>query len=101
MAETIKTSEHYYTKDFSSWGQEENNFVANQELTVTITLNEYRDLIEDKSKKDKEIDEFRSKYYKEKDLKDKVKEENRNLKNKIYALQNDEAITSHDEEEED
>ncbi len=53
MAENIKTEQHYYTKDFSGYRNEEDNFVANQELTVTITLNEYRKLIEIKAVKDK------------------------------------------------
>ncbi|HCE4016407.1 TPA: hypothetical protein NER88_000923, partial [Staphylococcus aureus] len=52
MAENIKTEQHYYTKDFSGYRNEEDNFVANQELTVTITLNEYRKLIEIKAVKD-------------------------------------------------
>ncbi|HDI6526765.1 TPA: hypothetical protein POB87_000425 [Staphylococcus aureus] len=56
MAENIKTEQHYYTKDFSGYRNEEDNFVANQELTVTITLNEYRKLIEIKAVKDKEED---------------------------------------------
>lgn len=59
MAENIKTEQHYYTKDFSGYRNEEDNFVANQELTVTITLNEYRKLIEIKAVKDKEEDTYR------------------------------------------
>lgn len=34
-----------YTKNFGDYNQSEDNFVANQELTVTITLQEYRSLI--------------------------------------------------------
>ena len=65
MAENIKTEQHYYTKDFSGYRNEEDNFVANQELTVTITLNEYRKLIEIKAVKDKEEDTYRGKYFAE------------------------------------
>ena len=88
MTETIKTNQHYYTKEFSSYDNTENNFVANQELTVTITLNEYRQLIEVKSKKTKkskitEIDTGKSEA-------EKLKEENSKLKNTIFNLQTDE-----------
>lgn len=67
MAENIKTEQHYYTKDFSGYRNEEDNFVANQELTVTITLNEYRKLIEIKAVKDKEEDTYRGKYLRKKE----------------------------------
>ncbi|OHP76732.1 MULTISPECIES: hypothetical protein [unclassified Staphylococcus] len=97
MTETIKTNQHYYTKDFSSYGNDEDNFVANQELTVTITLNEYRKFIETKAVKDKEEDTYRHKYWKEEEKNKKLKEENIKLKNKIYELQNEEE----DEREED
>lgn len=76
MAENIKTEQHYYTKDFSGYRNEEDNFVANQELTVTITLNEYRKLIEIKAVKDKEEDTYRGKYFAE-------KEKTKNWKKKI------------------
>lgn len=65
MAKNIKTEQHYYTKDFSGYRNEEDNFVANQELTVTITLNEYRKLIEIKAVKDKEEDTYLCKYFAE------------------------------------
>ncbi|OUJ21524.1 hypothetical protein CBI45_12125, partial [Corynebacterium kefirresidentii] len=66
------------------------NFVANQELTVTITLNEYRQLIEVKSKKDKEIEDYRNRYWEKKSEAEKLKEENSKLKNTIFNLQTDE-----------
>lgn len=90
MTETIKTNQHYYTKEFSSYDNTENNFVANQELTVTITLNEYRQLIEVKSKKDKEIEYYRNRYWEKKSEAEKLKEENSKLKNTIFNLQTDE-----------
>lgn len=72
MTENIKTEQHYYTKDFSGYRNEEDNFVANQELTVTITLNEYRKLIEIKAVKDKEEDTYRGKYFAEERKKRKI-----------------------------
>ena len=100
MAENIKTEQHYYTKDFSGYRNEEDNFVANQELTVTITLNEYRKLIEIKAVKDKEEDTYRGKYFAEerktKNWKRKYKTEN-----KIYELQNEEDNEECEEEYEE
>ncbi|MGT2397974.1 hypothetical protein ACVPOR_09530 [Staphylococcus aureus] len=88
MTENIKTEQHYYTKDFSGYRNEEDNFVANQELTVTITLNEYRKLIEIKAVKDKERYLQGGSAGKRKN--EKLEKENIKLKNKIYELQNEE-----------
>lgn len=61
MTEKISNSPVYYTKDFNDWGGDQDNFVTNQELTVTITLNEYRDLIQDSAKNKAEINELEAK----------------------------------------
>ena len=45
MTEIMKTEPVVYTKNFGNYDQSEDNFVASQELTVTITLQEYRNLI--------------------------------------------------------
>ncbi|HDC6153606.1 TPA: hypothetical protein O8454_002746 [Staphylococcus aureus] len=101
MTENIKTEQHYYTKDFSGYRNEEDNFVANQELTVTITLNEYRKLIEIKGVKDKEEDTYRGKYFAEERKNEKLEKENIKLKNKIYELQNEEDNEEDEEDKED
>lgn len=100
MAENIKTEQHYYTKDFSGYRNEEDNFVANQELTVTITLNEYRKLIEIKAVKDKEEDTYRGKYFAE-ERKTKIGKRKYKTKNKIYELQNEEDNEEDEENEEE
>ncbi|HCY6608110.1 TPA: hypothetical protein O1225_002206 [Staphylococcus aureus] len=100
MTENIKTEQHNYTKDFSGYRNEEDNFVANQELTVTITLNEYRKLIEIKAVKDKE-DTYRGKYFAEERKNEKLEKENIKLKNKIYELQNEEDNEEDEEDKED
>lgn len=88
MSETIKTTEHYYTKEFNNYNNTEDNFVANQELTITITLNEYRKLIETSATKDTKIEEARSSRWKAERERDEAKKEIAELKNKIYELQN-------------
>ncbi|EOC9197095.1 hypothetical protein ACJB6I_000584 [Staphylococcus pseudintermedius] len=95
----INTTNHYYTKDFDAYKQTEDNFVANQELTVTITLNEYRDLISEKAKSKQKIDEARNDYYKERDKNRKLEEEVKSLKQKIYELQNPNEVEFNIEED--
>lgn len=95
----ISTTNHYYTKDFGNYNLSEDNFVANQELTVTITLNEYRDLISEKAKYKQKIDDARNDYFKERDKNRKFEEEVKSLKQKIYELQNPNEIEFNIEEE--
>lgn len=57
---------------------ESDNFVAPRELTVTITLNEYRSLVMGKGVANKTIDDLRRQIYKlEQTIKDLVDELNR------------------------
>ncbi|MDR5603939.1 hypothetical protein RCO12_10890 [Staphylococcus coagulans] len=84
----INTTNHYYTKDFDAYKQTEDNFVANQELTVTITLNEYRNLITEKAGFEQKIDKTRNQYYEKCNKVDELEEEIKSLKEKIYNLQN-------------
>ena len=84
MSETIKTSEHYYTKDFNTYKQSENNFVANQELTVTITLNEYRNLIGEAAKATAKIEEANKDKYTREEENCKLKEDVSRLKGLLY-----------------
>ncbi|WP_353457599.1 hypothetical protein [Staphylococcus coagulans] len=84
----INTTNHYYTKDFDAYKQTEDNFVANQELTVTITLNEYRNLITEKAGFEQKIDKTRNQYFEERNKVDELEKEIKSLKEKIYNLQN-------------
>ena len=96
MAEQTATQPVFYTKDFGTFGNPENNFVTNQELTVTITLNEYRDLVKQTALADKKIREAESeKYDAQRDVKH-LSEENSNLKSEIYKLQKQNAEKSSD-----
>ena len=68
------------------WGK--NNFLAGQELTVTITLGEYRDLVSSNATAKQQIDAKIQKVIAlEQDLK-KLKEEAERLKAENYDLQN-------------
>ena len=54
MDKEVSTSPMYHHKDFDTYGSTTNNFVDNQELTVTITLNEYRELVQEAANADKD-----------------------------------------------
>ena len=75
--------------------REENNFVLASELTVTITLDEYRKLIMLKGSHEAEVDEVKKeKRVLENEL-NKLKEENHKLKEKLL-----DSINTEDTEEE-
>ncbi|OQA51465.1 MAG: hypothetical protein BWY47_00110 [Bacteroidetes bacterium ADurb.Bin302] len=65
------------------------NFTAPQELTVTVTLHEYRNLVEEVATKKQDIEKAnRDKY--ERDCENrKLKEEVAKLKEKIYNLRSE------------
>ena len=81
-------------KKLEGYGWEKNNFLASQELTVTITLGEYRELVTSKATAKQEIDAKVMKVAAlEQDLKklreeaDRLKTENYDLQNKVLAAQ--------------
>ena len=61
-----------------------NDFVAPSELTVTITLSEYRELLSAKATKDNKIDEIRMKNFDLTAERDRLQQENSDLKAKLY-----------------
>ena len=93
MSDTVKTQQVYYTKDFSTYSNSEDNFVASQELTVTITLNEYRKLVKAETKAAVEVSEWKQKYWdKDREIKE-MQSVIDQLKSKVYELQNPAANT--------
>ena len=74
------------------WGKD--NFLAGQELTVTVTLREYRELVASKATADQTVQASREKVVKlEAELKEakaeaeRLKAENYDLQNKVLAAQ--------------
>lgn len=75
-------------KKLESYGWEKNNFLASQELTVTITLGEYRELVASKAITDQAVQAKTIEIAKlQQDLK-KVQEQAERLKAENYDLQN-------------
>lgn len=58
--ESISEETQVLAKKISGWDSPEDNFIATGEITVTITLSEYRDLIKEKATKETEIQELRN-----------------------------------------
>ena len=88
MTEPVSNQPVYYTKDFDNYNNSTDNYVANQELTVTITLNEYRKLIGTSATSEKKISEANSEKYEAQRESEKLQKENAELKSRIYELQN-------------
>ncbi len=72
-------------KKLDNYGWEKNDFLAGQELTVTITLGEYRELVASKATADQAIRTSSDKTAKAEA--ERLKAENYDLQNKVLALQ--------------
>lgn len=104
MSESLKTEAVHYTKEFENeeYGtHSDNNFVASQELTVTITLNEYRKLIEGKATSNVTLSKERDEKYRAQRAEAKLKEENAALKSKLFDLQDSGHQDQNEETEDD
>lgn len=66
------------------------NFVAPHEITVTITLSEYRELVSKAATRDADIDKANADKWTRDDENKKLKAEVADLKAKLYELQNKE-----------
>lgn len=59
MTEIVKNDQVTYTKKFDGYN-ESHDFLANQELTVTVTLAEYRELVKENSTSHNDISELKT-----------------------------------------
>lgn len=84
--ENTSTINAVLEKKLDSYSSSNNDFVAAQEITVTITLNEYRDLVSFKAVWQKKIDEANSDKYTRDTENAKLREEIATLKAEIYEL---------------
>lgn len=84
--ENVSITSKAFEMKANKYGFDENNFVAENELTVTITLNEYRELVGGMATKKADIDKANAeKYSREAEIKH-LGEENSKLKSEIYEL---------------
>ena len=85
-------------KKMESYGFEKKDFLASGELTVTITLGEYRRLIGDVATADSRINKAEEDRYKRNSENEALKEENNRLKAELYELKK--SIDASEENEE-
>ena len=74
-------------KKLDGYSIEMNNYIAPQEITVTITLAEYRELVKKVATRDADIDKANADRWKREDENSKLKAEVAELKAKLYELQ--------------
>ena len=86
--EIVSTTNAVLDKKIGDYRFANENFVAPQELTVTITLAEYRDLVGKVATRDADIDKANTDKWKREDENKKLRDEIANLKEKLYELQN-------------
>ena len=83
-------------KKIDEYGTNFKDFVASHEITVTITIAEYRDLVSKCATRQKDIDDAnRDKYTRESENK-ALKEENARLKAELYELKKSTDATASD-----
>ena len=85
--ENVTTKDVILDKKLQGYGYHEHDFVASQEITVTITLDEYRELVKEKGTADIRIKETENDKYERNQENDNLKKENAELKAELYELQ--------------
>ena len=84
--ENITTKDVILDKKMDGYSFEKRDFVASGEITVTITLGEYRRLIADNATAQQRIDKANEDKYKRDAENDALREENSKLKAELYEL---------------
>lgn len=74
-------------KKNTEYGDEKNNYIGDGEITITITLSEYRELVSVKAVKDKLVDDANKDKYNMQFENQRLKKENDELKAELYELQ--------------
>lgn len=84
--ENVAVKDLVFDKKSEGYSFESDNFIASQELTVTITLNEYRDLVSKVATRKEAIDKAESDRYERNEKIKHLTEENDRLKAELYEL---------------
>ena len=87
MMENTTIKDVVLDKKMDNYNFENNNFLASQELTVTITLAEYRKLVENDATSKQRIKQSDDDKYARNCENTALKEENARLKAELYELQ--------------
>lgn len=85
-------------KKLDRYGFDNNDFLASGELTVTITLSEYRKLVKDVATAQARIDKAEADRYDRNRENERLTEENNRLKAELYEMQKASEVIDKDEE---
>lgn len=85
-------------KKLDSYGYDKNDYLASGELTVTITLSEYRKLVKDCATAQTRIDEAENDRYRRNAENEALKKENAELKAELYEMKKANETVCGDEE---
>ena len=85
-------------KKMDKYNFEEKDFLAAGELTVTITLGEYRKLLKDVATAQARIDKAEADRYERNSENTRLTEENNRLKAELYEMQKASEVLNNDEE---
>ncbi len=85
-------------KKLNRYGFDNNDFLASGELTVTITLSEYRKLVKDVATAQARIDKAEADRYDRNRENERLTEENNRLKAELYEMQKASEVIDKDEE---
>ena len=85
-------------KKLDRYGFENNDFLAAGELTVTITLGEYRKLVKDVATAQARIDKAEADRYDRNRENERLTEENNRLKAELYEMQKASEVIDKSEE---
>lgn len=88
MAESLVVTNAVLDKKMESYNWDANNYVAEKELTVTITLAEYRKLVQSVATSQHDIAKANEDKYKRDNENMMLKQEVDSLRARIYELQN-------------
>ena len=85
-------------KKLDRYGFDNNDFLAAGELTVTVTLSEYRKLVKDVATAQARIDKAEADRYDRNRENERLTEENNRLKAELYEMQKASEVSDKDEE---
>lgn len=86
MAESVNVTSAILDKKLDHYGWKANDFVAEGELTITITLSEYRELVSSHATKQNDITKANADKYERDAENARLKEENELLRAKLFEL---------------
>lgn len=85
-------------KKLDRYGFDNNDFLAAGELTVTVTLSEYRKLVKDVATAQARIDKAEADRYERNRENERLTEENNRLKAELYEMQKASEVIDRSEE---